>query len=592
MSVANVPHDATATPRATVSSPPIASGRATVERRYIVCGGSTLAFRLVKELQGLPDSHVTVVIRAAFAEADAPMESLDDVDTVLTEHFDADVLTRARVADCQAIAFTDQDDIGNLDAALLARELAPDVRIVTRMFDEVLAESVHELVADCAVLSATAVAAPAFVAAAVGRDAAIPLRLFGRSVFVAERDQTRAEDVLCGLAVTTGGGEPRVLPAVSEDADLVLSAAVAGGDPEPPARTNVHRQARRRALLGLLSVVGKRLRLVFAVLLIVIVIGTVTVTELQHVSWWQGFYVAVLSTISGAVPDLSASGSVKVLHIAFTVLSIAVIPLVTAAVVEAVVSARLALAGGGLVGEIDAHIVVVGLGDLGTRVLTALDDAGFAVVGVDRDPNARGIDVARARRIPVIIGDTGRLETLRSASVPTARGLVVLTSSDLVNVQTALLARKLNPAARSVLRVFDSDFAERVQRTFAFMTSRSVSALAAPSFAAEMLDHEVVATIPVRRRVLLAAEIPIGAGSLLENRTVGDLQHGGSARVVAIRTGRGAQVLWVPPSGRKLVRTDVILTVSNREGLGDLLYRAAAPSEPVTASSEPLTASP
>ncbi len=302
---------------------------------------------------------------------------------------------------------------------------------------------------------------------------------------------------------------------------------------------------------------------------------------MQDLSWWQSLYVAVLSTISGAVPDLHASAGVKVLHIAFTVLSIAIIPLVTAAVVEAVVSARLALAAGGLVGEIDGHIVVVGLGDLGTRVLTALDDAGFAVVGVDRDPNARGIDVARARRVPVIIGDTGRVETLRSASVPTARGLVVLTSSDLVNVQTALLARKLNPTARSVLRVFDSDFAERVQRTFGFMTSRSVSALAAPSFAAEMLDHEVVATIPVRRRVLLAAEVPIGAGSLLENRTVGDLQHGGFARVVAIRTGRGAQVLWVPPAGRKLVRTDVILTVCNREGLGDLLYRAAAPADPV-----------
>ncbi len=279
MSVANEPHDATATGRATVVSQPIVSGRATVERRYIVCGGSTLAYRLVKELQGLPDSHVTVVMRGAFTETDAPMETLDGVDMVLTEHLDADVLTRARVAESQAIAFTDQDDIGNLDAALLARELAPDVRIVTRMFDEVLAESVHDLVADCAVLSATAVAAPAFVAAAVGRDAAIPLRLFGRSVFVTERDQTRPEDVLCGLAVTTGGGEPRVLPAVADEADLVLAGAVVSGDVEPPTRTDVHRQARRRALLGLLSVVGKRLRLVFALLLLVIVIGTVTVTS-------------------------------------------------------------------------------------------------------------------------------------------------------------------------------------------------------------------------------------------------------------------------------------------------------------------------
>ena len=564
----------------------VPTGRAGVpslaRRRYIVCGDSTLAFRLVSELQALPDTDVTVVMRRAHGgAAEAPMESLVDVDVVIAEHLDAGAMTRAHIVDGEAIAFTDQDDIANLDAALLARELAPDIRIVMRMFDDVLADSVHELVTDCAVLSATAVAAPAFVAAAVGRQAPMPLQLFNRSVYVTDRDHAHPDDVLCGLAVTTGTGEPIVLPAEQADADLVLSASVTGmeldvaaGTPAPTAAVT-HRRARRRALLGLLSMVGRRLRVVVAALLVIVVAGTATLTAIDHVSWWQGFYLAVLSTFGGAEPDLSANVGLQVLHIVFTVLSIALIPLVTAAVVETVVSARLALASGGLVGPVESHVVVVGLGDMGTRVLIALDDLGLAVVGVDRDPNARGIEVARERRIPVIVGDTGRQETLRSASVQSARSLVVLTSSDLVNVQTALLARKINPGARSVLRLFDGDFAERIQHTFAFTTSRSVSALAAPSFAAAMLDHEVVATIPVRRRVLLVAELPVGAGSQLDGRTVGDVQRAGVARVVAIRTGRGTQVLWLPPAGRKLARTDTILTVSNRDGLGDLLHRAA-----------------
>ncbi len=548
---------------------------APMRRRYIVCGDNTLAFRLITELRTLPDTDVTVVMRRSQVTSEAPIESLPGIELIVTDHLDAETLQRARITDSEAIALTDQNDVANLDTALLVREVAPHVRIVLRMFDEVLADAVHELVSDCAVLSATAVAAPAFVAAAVGSEAPIPLRLFNRMVYVMSRTQARPEDVLCGLAVTAGVHEPFVLPEDQIEADLVLSGGTGPGAALAAASTgDVHRRGHRRALLVMLALVARRLRLVVVALLAIIVAGTAILTPLAHLNLWQGFYVTVLSTFGGTTPDLSANPSLQVLHILFTVISIALIPLVTATVVESVVSARLAISGGGLIGPIDSHVIVAGLGDLGTRVLTALDDLGFAVVGIDRDPSARGVEVARERHVPVIVGDLGRQATLGSASVATARSLVVLTSSDLANVQTALLARKVNPDIRPALRLFDGDFAERIQRTFSFTTSRSVSALAAPSFAAAMLDHEVVATIPVHRRVLLVAEIPVGAGSELDGRTVGDLQRPGVARVVAIRTGRGAQVLWAPPAGRKLTRTDTVLTVSSRDGLGDLLHRA------------------
>jgi Trk K+ transport system NAD-binding subunit len=548
--------------------------------RYIVCGDDTLAFRLVSELLSLPDTEVTVVMRGMHSDAGLRIASLPGVDVVPADRTDLDALTRANLHEAEAIALTEQDDLANLDSALLIRELAPHLRIVMRMFDEALVDSVHELIPGCAVLSATGVAAPAFVAASAGHQAPVPIHLFDRPVYVTERIHTRPEDVLCGLAISDGVDEPIVLPADPAHADLVLTAAVTGAESDLVVATaaEVHRRARRRAFGGLMSLVGRRLRVVIAALLLVVMAGTATLVAVKQVTWWQAFYLAVLSTFGGAQADLKAAGGEQVVHILFTVVSIAIIPLVTAAVVETVVSARLALASGGLAAPVDSHIVVVGLGNLGTRVLTALDDLGLAVVGVEGDPQARGVEVARQRRIPVIVGDAGRQETLRSASVETARSLVVLTSNDPANLQTALLARKINPTIRTVLRLFDSEFAERVGRTFGFTTSRSVSALAGPSFAAALLDHEVVATIPVRRRVLLVAQIPIGAGSPLENRTVGELQQPNVMRVVAVRTGRGTQTLWHPPAGRKLSRTDTLLTVSNRDGLGELLH-LSLPSE-------------
>ena len=185
-----------------------ANGETTV--RYIVCGDTSLTHRLVTELLALPDAEVTVLTRTPDHD-DLPARSGLTVRAMT--RIDRHALAAVGVGTANAIAFTDQDDVANLDAALLTRELAPDVRIVVRMFDDVLAASVGDLVANCTVLSATAVAAPAFVAAAIDRDAPTPLRLFNRSVYVTDRDRSQPGDVICGLADTSGHGEPIVLPA-------------------------------------------------------------------------------------------------------------------------------------------------------------------------------------------------------------------------------------------------------------------------------------------------------------------------------------------------------------------------------------------
>ena len=117
----------------------------------------------------------------------------------------------------------------------------------------------------------------------------------------------------------------------------MLTAAV-GGDsdspPEAPSAAVTRRRSRRRAVVELLALIARRLRLVAAAMVAIIVVGTVILTRLAHVNLWHGFYLAVLATIGGVDPDLTASASLQILHIIFALLSIALIPLVTATVVE------------------------------------------------------------------------------------------------------------------------------------------------------------------------------------------------------------------------------------------------------------------
>ena len=93
-----------------------------------------------------------------------------------------------------------------------------------------------------------------------------------------------------------------------------------------------------------------------------------------------------------------------------------------------------------------------------------------------------------------------------------------MTSSDEVNLEAALHARAIRADLRIVLRLYDDDLAERVQKMIGNTVSRSVSYLAAPAFAAAMLEHQVLRTIPVGRHVLLIADVRVEAGAELAGK--------------------------------------------------------------------------
>jgi len=178
-----------------------------------------------------------------------------------------------------------------------------------------------------------------------------------------------------------------------------------------------------------------------------------------------------------------------------------------------------------------------------------------------------------------VIGETHREETLRAAGIGTCQALVSVTNSDTVNLETALQARALASGPRIVLRLGDDDLAERVQRSVSNTISRSVSYLAAPAFAAAMLEHQVLRTIPVGRHVLLIADIRIGERSDLAGRPVEDVHETGQVQVIALQRPGAGTVDWAPGRQRLLAPQDRIYVLATRAGLSQVLAR----SQPVRA---------
>jgi Trk K+ transport system NAD-binding subunit len=287
----------------------------------------------------------------------------------------------------------------------------------------------------------------------------------------------------------------------------------------------------------------------------------------------------VLTVVGSSDVEPSSKPIAQAAQLVLTIAGVALLPLITAAVVDGVVKTRLALDRNEVHSVHADHIVLVGLGNVGTRVLRQLTDLGVDVVAIDRIADARGAKAAEQLGVPLIVGDAAREETLRAASIDTCKALVVVSTDDAVNLQAALHARAVRGDMRVVLRLFDDDFARRVQDAFNIDISRSVSRLCAPAFAAAMLEREVLATIPVDRHALLVAAVKVLPGSELDGAPLARADRPDSARVIAMSEAGTEWVDWAADQRRVLSAGDQVVVVARRAGLRRLVEQATPPLE-------------
>jgi Trk K+ transport system NAD-binding subunit len=533
----------------------------------IVCGEDALAGRVIEELATRYGESVTVLLRSHHQGHGPRIAGLPQVRVIERAELDGDAFNVARVQSARALALLGQDDLGNFHAALRAQELNPELRLVVRIFNTSLGERMRTFFHDCAVLSGSSMSAPSFAAAALGEPAPSHIRVAGRTLYVARSSDVHPRHVVCGLAMTDDPLSPRLLPPDTGSAGLVL--AVADGAPRDP----LARQRRRpvRALLGVLrTLLWHKLGLAFLALFALLAAGFGLLATAGGFSTGNALYLTFLDAAGAAVSDPALGTPEKVAQSLLTFAGMAFIPVVTAAVV----SARLTGSLRNKDRPMSRHVIVAGLGNVGTRIVGQLHDLGVGVVCVDKSEGAAGIPLARRLGLRVVIGETHREETLRAAGIGTCQALVSVTNSDIVNLETALHARALASDPRIVLRLGDDDLAERVQRSVSNTISRSVSYLAAPAFAAAMLEHQVLRTIPVGRHVLLIADIRVAAGSDLAGRPVEDVHQTGQVRVIARQRPGADRVDWSPGHRRLLAPQARIYVLATREGLSLVLARS------------------
>lgn len=218
------------------------------------------------------------------------------------------------------------------------------------------------------------------------------------------------------------------------------------------------------------------------------------------------------------------------------------------------------------------HHVLVGLGHLGFRVMQTLVQVGHEVVVIEQDPKAHLVDQAQRLGVPVIHDDGRRLEALEGAGTARARGILLCTQNDVLNLQIAFLAQRLNHDIEVVVRIFDDQFAEDVTRKFGFR-ALSATSLAAPAFASAASGVDMTRPITVDGRSFSLASLTVRRGSPLAGRSVGELEANYDVSIVLMR--RDGTSDSHPAAGRPVNEADIIAVL----GEPALIARVTAQNE-------------
>ncbi|VTR97150.1 potassium channel family protein [Tuwongella immobilis] len=187
----------------------------------------------------------------------------------------------------------------------------------------------------------------------------------------------------------------------------------------------------------------------------------------------------------------------------------------------------------------NAPIILCGLGLVGRRVYEHLLSLDRPLVIIDSRINPQD-PLYHRPHVRVVVGDCRDPVILEQAGVPHARGVLILTSDDLVNIATGLMVRRLNPDVRIVLRMFNQNLINRLGRSVRNIVALSVSALAGPRLAMRALDRDVVTGFDnLEFGPQQIVEMAITPESPLANRRIGDIVHRERLVTVGYQPGEG-----------------------------------------------------
>jgi Trk K+ transport system NAD-binding subunit len=478
-------------------------------------------------------------------------------------------LLGAGVHRARAVVCAGPSDAVNLEIALLARQYSPNVRVVARLANDVLREAVAAVSGPGAILDVAELAAPSVIEAVLSRNAH-QFHTAGMEFVVwgaeAPYDGTLREIYadLAPVAVVHGKNSPdpgEVVPCPGRDLQVyagdwtsmigVKDELEARGITVPPPTATRSRHSRVRhaidAARAIRDDVNPTLYPSLAVALLVVIVSTIVVRfghQNPRMSWLDALYFTseTVTTVGyGEFSFAQQSGWLRLFAVGLMFSGATITALLVAFLADLLLSRRFVqTAGLRRARRMREHVVVVGLGSVGIRVVSDLTAAGYDVLVIEKDENNRFLPTLADLDVPVIFGDATMRQTLESARVDRARGVAVVNDDDMKNIETGIVLLEIlgsDTKVPIVMRVQGRALGAAVNQRFGFENVRSIVDLAAPWFIGAAMGLQVLGTFWVGQRSFMVGAMLVAAGSELDGLRMVEMST--QTRVIAITRPEG-----------------------------------------------------
>ncbi|MBX7103957.1 MAG: NAD-binding protein [Gemmataceae bacterium] len=545
-----------------------------MNRPVVLCGYGKVGRRVVECL--LSDDLPVVVV-----SLEKPADLPDRVTFVAGDCRNRGVLSEAGVAAARGVIICTSNDLVNIAATLTVRSLSPDVRIVVRAFNPRLVPRLGSAVNNVVALSVSGLAAPLLSLLAQNGTAYGSFQVEAGLRTVHEITAADAAPVNALVpadaqlvAWLPESGKPRFHPEITGHETLAPGDRVVVcekvSDTESVQWAPWFRR-QWRAAVRTCREIETLVKVSLLVLLSVLALSTLVFHFVDDEPLADAFHhtVSVIAT-SGSLRSERYGPFLKWFESGLRLSGAALLAAFTAALTNYLIRARLGGAFEALRIPDRGHVVVCGLGNVGYRVVEELIRGRRPVVVLERSRENRFLTSARRLGAAVVVGDCTLPDALKQANVASARAVVVTTSDDLANLESALLVRELHPTQRIVVRLGESDLAETLRSSAGIRHAVAIPNLAAPAFAAALFGDRVQSVFLIAGRLLAAIEIHVEEGeSELLGVSAGEMMKRFGMLLVS------HQPAWSEGAAHKLAAGDRLTVIASLADL-DRFYRRGA----------------
>ena len=166
------------------------------------------------------------------------------------------------------------------------------------------------------------------------------------------------------------------------------------------------------------------------------------------------------------------------------------------------------------------HVVVIGLGRVGQRVVTLLQTLKQPLVGIARNE----LDPQTLPQTPLVIGTVAN--ALAQVNLATAKSVVAVTEDEMENLEMGLMAHAANPSCGLAIRTYDNRFTDKVAQLFPYAHVLCASAFSAEAFVAAAFGENVLSLFRIQQQTVLVTDYDIEAGDTLNGLILAEIAYG------------------------------------------------------------------